>query len=418
MVKTFAIQSFGCRASQADGAAIAGSLAELGMTAADSPDLVVLNSCTVTEAADRDLEKAVRRTRRENPLAKILVTGCYAQREPERIAAMEGVAWVIGNSHKDRIADLIAEPTYHAQIHVSDIFERREFFSAPIEESYDGRARPNLKIQDGCHNRCSFCVIPSVRGGSRSAPADWALDHVRRLSESYAEIVLTGVNLGRWGRELGGGRQLAGLLRRLLDETPVRRLRLSSIEPMDWTEELIELMAGSDRIARHVHAPLQSGSDAVLRRMYRKYRPRHYRDRIERAYLAMPDAAFGADVMTGFPGETDAEFRETVDFIESLPLTYLHVFTYSERPGTRAADSPAQVPMEVRRERTRVLRALSDRLTQRFHERQRGRTLSVVTLGGTRALSSNYIPVELSAPREPQRLLDVMYRPAALRVVS
>jgi threonylcarbamoyladenosine tRNA methylthiotransferase MtaB len=410
-VKTFAIQSFGCRASQADGAAIAGSLGDLGMTPADSPDLVVLNSCTVTEAADRDLEKAVRRTRRENPLAKILVTGCYAQREPKRIAAMEGVTWVVGNSHKDRIADLIAEPTYHAQIHVSDIFERREFFSAPIEEAYGERARPNLKIQDGCHNRCSFCVIPSVRGGSRSAPADWALDHVRRLSERYAEIVLTGVNLGRWGRELGDGRQLAGLLRRTLDETPVRRLRLSSIEPMDWTDDLIERMASTERIAQHVHAPLQSGSDTVLRRMYRKYRPRHYRDRIERAHRAMPHAAFGADVMTGFPGESEAEFRETVEFIESLPLTYLHVFTYSERPGTRATESGDPVPMEVRRERTRALRALSDRLTHRFHDRQRGRTLSVVTLGGTKALSSNYIPVELPSPAPAQEIRDAIYRP-------
>jgi threonylcarbamoyladenosine tRNA methylthiotransferase MtaB len=197
-----------------------------------------------------------------------------------------------------------------------------------------------------------------------------------------------------------------GLLRQVLAETPVRRLRLSSIEPMDWTDDLIELMSGEPRIARHVHAPLQSGSDTVLRRMYRKYRPRHYRDRIETAHQAMPDAAFGADVMTGFPGETDAEFSESVAFIESLPLTYLHVFTYSERPGTRAAEM-AQVPMEVRRERTRILRELSDRKTATFRRGLLGRTLSVVTLGGSDSLASNYVPVRLAASRGAQQIVDV-----------
>ncbi len=409
-MKTFTIKNFGCRASQADGAAIAGQLADCGLapTPEGPADLVVLNSCTVTAAADQDLEKAVRRARRENPETRILVTGCYAQRDPEHLAGLGGVTWVVGNSHKDRIGEILALPlpdaSYHAQIHLSDIFERREFFSAPIEESGEDRARPNLKIQDGCNNRCSFCIIPSVRGASRSAEADWVLHQVRGLSERYAEIVLTGVNLGRWGREHGGGRQLVQLLRRLLDETPVRRLRLSSIEPMDWTDELIELVVTSSRIARHVHAPLQSGSDAVLRRMFRKYRPRHYRDRIMRAYQLMPDAAFGADVMTGFPGETEAEFQESADFIASLPFTYLHVFTYSERPGTRAAAVPDSVPWDVRKDRTRRLRELSEQKAQAFRRRLLGKTLSVVTLGGRRAVSSNFVTVDLGAPMDAQQI--------------
>lgn len=408
---SFHIRNFGCRASQADGAAIAQQLKACGLAPApaESAGLVVLNSCTVTASADQDLEKAVRRTRRENPTARILVTGCYAQAQPERLARMEGVTWVAGNSHKDRIAEIVGAGTYHGQIHWSDIFERAAFFSAPIEDAENGRARPNLKIQDGCSNRCSFCIIPSVRGASRSAPPGWVIESVRQLAARYAEVVLTGINLGRWGREWGQGRRLTGLLRRILDETPVRRIRLSSIEPMDWTDDLIELMASEPRLARHVHAPLQSGSDAVLRRMYRKYRPRHYRDRIERAFRALPDAAFGADVMTGFPGETDAEFAETVEFVESLPLTYLHVFTYSERPGTRAA-SMEQVPVQIRRERTRILRALSDRKTATFRRNLLGRTLPVVTLGGTEALSSNYVPVRLASPRPPQQILDVTVR--------
>lgn len=377
-------------------------------TDAGSAELVVLNSCTVTAQADRDLEYAVRRSRRENPQARVLVTGCYAQRDPERLAALEGVDWVIGNSHKDRLAELLSEtePTFHTQIHVSDIFSRREFFSAPIEDAPDGRARPNLKIQDGCNNRCSFCIIPSVRGASRSAPADEVVERVRRLSATHPEIVLTGVNLGRWGRELGQGRALVQLLRRLLDETDIARLRLSSIEPMDWTDDLIELVAINRRIAKHVHAPLQSGSDAVLRRMFRKYRPRHYRDRIERAYAAIPQAAFGADVMTGFPGETDAEFEESFDFIDSLPFTYLHVFSYSPRPGTRATELP-QIASDVQKERTRRLRELSDRKNLAFRKSLIGQCVEVVTLYTQQGMTSNFVTVDLAAPTPPHRLRTV-----------
>lgn len=404
-MQSFHILNFGCRASQADGAAIASQLTGAGLSPAGGQDaeLVVLNSCTVTATADHDLEKAVRRTRRDNPSAKILVTGCYAQREPEKLSQLDGVTWVVGNSHKDQIADLLGSGTYHGQVLIGDIFARREFFSAPIEDASGDRARPNLKIQDGCNNRCSFCIIPSVRGASRSAQADWVLAQVRQLATRYREVVLTGVNLGRWGREWGGGRALVDLLRRVLAETEVDRLRLSSIEPMDWTDDLIELVATEPRIAKHMHAPLQSGSDTVLRRMFRKYRPRHYRDRLERAFAAMPDAAFGADVMTGFPGETEAEFEESRAFIESLPFTYLHVFTYSERPGTRAADLP-QVQWEVRKSRTRILRDLSEKKNLAFRHRLIGKALSVVTLGGREAMASNYVTVELANELPAQEL--------------
>ena len=422
----FSVLNFGCRASQADGAAIEGQLTAAGWQpagAGSAPALVVLNSCTVTSSADQDLEKAVRRLRREQPQARILITGCYAQRAPERMARLDGVTWVVGNSDKDRIAEIVGPPeltpmdrttetSYHAQIHVRDMFLRREFFSAPVGDAPSGRARPNLKVQDGCNNRCSFCVIPAVRGASRSAPADWVIAQVRQLASRYAEVVLTGVNLGRWGREQGAGRQLTDLLRRILRETPVQRLRLSSIEPMDWTDDLIDLLAHEPRLARHVHAPLQSGSDAVLRRMYRKYRPRHYRDRLERAFARMPDAAFGADVMAGFPGETDQEFLETCDFVRALPFTYLHVFTYAERPGTAAAHRPDPVPVSVRKERTRILRAIGEEKNRQFRQRMIGQPLSVVTLGDREALSSNYIPVRLAAPCPAQQIRVI--RPVAL----
>jgi threonylcarbamoyladenosine tRNA methylthiotransferase MtaB len=231
---------------------------------------------------------------------------------------------------------------------------------------------------------------------------------VRGLARRYREIVLSGINLGRWGREPGSSLRLVGLVRRLLAETDVERLRLSSVEPMDFTDDLLGLMAESPRIARHVHAPLQSGSDKVLRRMHRKYRPRHYADRVLKARAWMPDAAIGADAMVGFPGETEAEFEDSRQFIESLPFTYLHVFTYSERPGTPAAEEAARVPMRLRKERNRVLRELAAAKNLAFRESMVGRTLSAVTLHETgAALSGNYLKIELAAPREANLLVDL-----------
>jgi len=410
-VPRFHVHNFGCRASQADGAAIEAALSGQGWQPAATSSqagLVVLNTCTVTAFADEDVRKAVHRVHRENPDARILITGCYAQRAPEELAVLPGVYWVVGNSHKMQIPEIVAEPAapYHGQVHVGDIFAAREFLSAPVEDAAGERTRPNLKIQDGCNNRCSFCIIPFVRGRSRSAPADQVVDQVRGLAARYREVVLSGINLGRWGREMGGTLRLAGLVRQLLAETAIERLRLSSVEPMDWSDDLLELMATSARIAKHVHAPLQSGSDRVLRRMHRKYRPRHYADRIGRARAAMPDAAIGADVMTGFPGESDEEFEESRAFIESLPFTYLHVFTYSERPGTPAAENPDQVPMDVRKERNRVLRELAARKNAEFRRTMIGRTLSVVTLSEG-ALSDNFLRVELAHPRPANQLVDV-----------
>ena len=407
----FFVQNFGCRATQADGAALESLLAAKGLESAGSradADLVILNTCTVTSSADEDVRQTVRRVHRENPAARILVTGCYAQRAPEELAVLPGVEWVIGNSHKTQIAEIVTSAPYHGNIHVGDIFAQHDFLSAPVEDASGDRTRPNLKIQDGCNNRCSFCIIPFVRGRSRSAPAEQVVEQVRNLAAKYREVVLSGINLGRWGREPGSHMRLADLVRRLLDQTPVERLRLSSVEPMDFSDDLLGLMASSGRIAQHVHAPLQSGSDRVLRRMHRKYRPRHYADRIHKARELMPDAAIGADVMAGFPGETDAEFEESRAFIASLPFTYLHVFTYSERPGTPAAESADQVPVRVRKERNRVLRDLAAEKNLAFRRGMVGKSLSVVTLHepGT-ALSSNYLKVEMARRVAANRIVDV-----------
>jgi threonylcarbamoyladenosine tRNA methylthiotransferase MtaB len=457
-VATFFVQNFGCRATQADGAALESQLSAKGLQSTlerREADLVVLNTCTVTSTADDDVRQTIRRVHRENPGARILVTGCYAQRAPHELAAFPGVEWVVGNSHKCEIPELItvgqpssgASPDnapYHGNILVGDIFSQRDFLSAPVDDASGDRTRPNLKIQDGCNNRCSFCIIPFVRGRSRSAPADDVVSQVRALAARYREVVLSGINLGRWGREAGtsfslskvgqtsvcqGERsspapplRLAGLLRRLLAETEIQRLRLSSVEPMDFSDDLLGLMASEPRIAPHVHAPLQSGSDRILRLMHRKYRPRHYADRILKARRLMPDAAIGADVMVGFPGETDADFEDNRRFISSLPFTYLHVFTYSERPGTPAADRTDHVPMPVRKERNRILRELAAAKNLAFRENMVGRTLSAVTLHETNtALTGNFLKVELARPRDPNQLLDLniaAVTPSALRESS
>lgn len=409
------VQSFGCRASQADGAGIEAAFEGRGLrcvSGAADADLVVLNTCTVTANADADARQAIRRVRRANPSAKILVTGCFAQRVPEELAALHGVDWVVGNSHKAQIADIVLDRSagsedYHGQVFAGDISKTTEFMSAPVIDAQGDRTRPNLKVQDGCSNKCSFCIIPSVRGRSRSASLESVIKQVRQLSQTYREVVLSGINLGRWGRDLPGEFRFIQLIECLLRETDLRRLRISSVEPMDWSGELLNLIAREPRIAQHVHIPLQSGCDSVLKRMFRKYRTRHYATRVDLAHKLMPDAAIGADVMTGFPGETDAEFEESVRFIEQQPFTYLHVFTYSERPGTAAALSPGAIPIPIRRERTHILRDLSDGKNRVFRRGMVGRSLSAVTLSRQSALTTNFIPVELSQARDANQIVDI-----------
>ena len=414
---TFYIEQFGCRATQADGAAIERQLREQGYMAAAQPgdaDVVVLNTCTVTAAADAQARDAIRKIHAANPATRIVVTGCYAQRAPEEIAALPGVTFVVGNSHKPQIPSLLHSissafpqredpPLFHSSsILTGDIFSTTDVLVAPVLGGEGNHTRPTLKIQDGCNSRCSFCVIPFVRGKSRSLPVATVLSEIRRLSESgFREIVLSGINLGTYGRDLTPRVELIDLVRRILDETAVERLRLSSIEPLDVTQDLIDLFATNDRLAPHFHMPLQSASDRILAAMHRWYRAEHYARRIELIREALPHAAIGADVLTGFPGESEDDHGETLRFIEGHPFTYLHVFSYSSRPGTKAAGLSQHVPGQVIKRRARELRALADRKSSEFRQSQLGRTLRVLTLhrsandapGCTPALSENYLSV-------------------------
>jgi threonylcarbamoyladenosine tRNA methylthiotransferase MtaB len=466
-VPGYYVENFGCRATQADGAALERQFEERGLVRAAAPaqaSVVVLNTCTVTATADQDARAAIRRVQRQNPDARIVVTGCYAQRAPEEIAALPGVNLVVGNSHKHRLAEIAldrldARPTgafvplhvltssgqplsVEGSIFVSDIFAHTELLAAPVFDAANERTRPNLKVQDGCDNRCSFCVIPFVRGQSRSLRLGEIIHEVNTLVESgYREVVISGINLGRWGRDFEGGRPASGggpvvptsdsgfenptfesLIRAILEHTSLEKLRISSVEPMDWSDELIALVASSPRIAQHAHVPMQSGSDAVLRRMHRKYRPWHYREKIEKIRAAMPSAAIGADVMVGFPGETAAEFETTRRLIEELPFTYLHVFTYSARPGTPAAAMPNQIPVHVARERNRVLRELGAEKKQAFMLSFVGKVVDAITLNVvgndgedefTEALTDNYLKLRLRGRHEANRWLSAQVEDVA-----
>jgi threonylcarbamoyladenosine tRNA methylthiotransferase MtaB len=434
-VATFSIENFGCRATDADAVALRRELLAGGFSVIGNhsdADFVVLNTCTVTAAADSQAREALRKIHRANPGARIVVTGCYAQRAPEELAAIEGVALVVGNSHQAGLPGFLRELSVAdagsvsrgkardfillaeldsdsmslergpAKILTSDIFAQSTLQIAATGVVAGDRTRPILKIQDGCNNRCSYCVIPFVRGRSRSLSPDCVVSEVRTLAAVGAkEVVLSGINLGSYGRDLMPRAGLADLVRRILDETEIQQLRFSSIEPQDVTEDLVALVASSGRLAPHFHVPIQSGSNRVLRAMRRWYRAEHCAERIKLIRRLLPNAGIGADILVGFPGETDEEFLATVEFIERLPFTYLHVFSFSTRPGTEASKMSGFVPTDIIRERARRLRTFAAQKASAFRASQAGRRLRALTLarggdGWTGALTGNYMNVRIA----------------------
>jgi threonylcarbamoyladenosine tRNA methylthiotransferase MtaB len=433
---TFSIQNFGCRATDADAALLRQQLQWKGWALIPEhsrADVVVLNTCTVTAAADAEARETVRKVHRANPSARIVVTGCYAQRAPEELAALPGVTLVVGNSHLSGIPKLlpapetaaagasgepgrdfvalaqIEEPMSLAQgparILTGDIFAQATISTLPAGALIPDRTRPILKIQDGCNNRCSYCVIPFVRGRSRSLPPGAVIQEIRRfVAVGTKEIVLSGINLGSYGRDLAPRADLAALVERILCKTSLARLRFSSIEPQDVTKDFIDLVASSDRIAAHFHVPMQSGSNRILRAMRRWYRAEHYAERIKLIRKMLPNAGIGADVIVGFPGETDEEFAATVELIEALPFTYLHVFSFSERPGTQAASLNAPVPATMVCERARTLRGIAQEKSAAFRMSQAGCSVEALTLhrtgeNWTEALTGNYLKLRIAGRR-------------------
>jgi threonylcarbamoyladenosine tRNA methylthiotransferase MtaB len=369
----------------------------------------VINTCTVTARADYSDRQAIRRAIARNPDAVVVVTGCYAQTNPEAVAAIPGVDLVLGTQDKYALPELLDQARKRARpvVQVGDAFAPRILPAIPIRRFTPGYTRAFVKVQDGCQHRCSFCIVPFARGGSRSQAVEVVVEQIEELvGAGYAEVVLTGVDLGHYGWDLAPRTTLAALVRRLLEVRGLARVRLSSVLPAYFTDELVDLVVGDRRVCRHLHVPLQSGSDRVLRAMRRPYTARMYRALIERLAGAIPDVGLGADVITGFPGETDADFQATEGLVEALPFTYLHVFSYSDRRGTEAARRPApRVPPETIRRRTTRLRRLGEAKQLGFRRAQLGRELSVLVLeqkeretGRLVGLTDNYLELAFAGP--------------------
>ncbi len=366
-------------------------------------DIYVINTCSVTQDANRDCRKAVRRAQRQNPEAFIVVTGCYAQLEPEEIAAIKGVDLVVGARDKFDILKLAGnfEKPDTTIIHRSDVNEAVDFHHA---FSASDRTRAFLKIQDGCDYKCSFCTIPLARGTSRSPSVATVIETARMvIDEGYREIVLTGVNVGDFGKQ--NGETLFQLLQKLDQLTGLQRIRISSIEPNLLSEEIIDFIPESRTVQPHFHIPLQSGSDEVLELMKRRYRTAFYRNRVDAILKRIPDACIGVDVITGHPGETDAHFRTTMAFLQSLPAGYLHVFTYSERPNTAALQINGEVSKPIRKDRTHKLRRISEQKRFEYDSRFLGTYRPVlfeqeIQNGRVFGWTDNYIRV--SVPYHPE----------------
>ena len=407
---TVAFTTLGCRLNQVESQEMGARLEERGfrvVPADGRAQVYVVNTCTVTGRADFSDRQAIRRITRAHPDALLVVTGCYAQTDPDAVAALSGVDLVVGNQEKYRLPDLLDSLVKRArpEVTVGDVREARGVPIAPLTR-IAGRSRAFVKIQDGCQHRCAFCIVPVARGGSRSQEPKVVLDQVRALAEAgYPDITLTGVDIGHYGWDLYPRTSLAALVRSLAAVRGLRWLRLSSVLPSYFTADLVDAVTTLPVVAPHLHLPLQSGSDHVLRLMRRPYHTGMYRDLVDRLAAAVPGLGLGADVIVGHPGETDADFEATLALVAALPFSYLHVFAYSDRRGTEAARRPGHVPAAVIRDRSRRLRRLGREKSHAFRRALVGTRREVLVLdardrrtGLRSGLTSNYVEVLFSGP--------------------
>ncbi|MDL2226254.1 tRNA (N(6)-L-threonylcarbamoyladenosine(37)-C(2))-methylthiotransferase MtaB [Deltaproteobacteria bacterium OttesenSCG-928-M10] len=423
-----AVLTLGCKVNQFESSSLAESLTRSGYEVCDKAlgvDLVVINTCTVTQKADQEALALVRRLVRLNPSAKIVATGCLAQSNPDLLADTGLVNLVLGQDEKARLVEhlgCLADPSAQT-VRVAPLAGPAVDFGAPTPE----RTRAFYKIQDGCTAFCAYCAVPLSRGPSRSLGLDTVLDGLRSyLERGLSEVVLCGIHLGHWGRDLNPPLALADLLHTIGSEIgpdeDFFRLRLSSLEPLELDDEIIEAYDLYPWLAPHFHLPLQSGSDRVLELMGRPYRSAEFREKVLAVHRRRPLAAVGVDVMAGFPGESDGHFQETYDLLESLPVSYFHVFPYSRRPGTRAADSPDQVPEHLKRARTLKLKELNRDKRRIFAEANYGsQQLALVEntahqpSGRMKVLTGNYLSALLPAAIQglpPGSLLPVTISPS------
>lgn len=405
----YAVVTFGCRVNQADSLGFEADLLARGATSAspDTADLVVVNTCSVTATADQGARQTVRRIARSNPAARIVVTGCYATRCEAEVAALPNVIRVVRNPEKDQFGTVLDR---------LDVTSAERFgdgdgsCGATIEPGVAGRTAFTLRVQTGCSQPCAYCIIPITRGAPRSVPIDALLPEITRATRAgFREIALTGVHLGAYGRDLTPVSSLMALLQSIRDTTaPDVRFRISSLEPMDCSSSLVQLVRSERCFAPHFHLPLQHASDRMLKRMRRPYGIRDYANLVDGIRDDIPDASIGSDVIVGFPGETEADFDELIGYIDRSPLTHVHVFPYSDRPGTAASAMGDKVPGTVVRQRARAVRDASARLASAFRAGQLGRTHRALTLeDGTLVVTGNFLKVRIPPGHARNEWLDV-----------
>jgi threonylcarbamoyladenosine tRNA methylthiotransferase MtaB len=404
----YAVVTFGCRVNQADSLGVEAALSAAGATAvsSDQADVVLVNTCSVTASADQGARQTIRRIHRENPGARIVVTGCFASRAAEDVAALPGVTAVVPNTAKAALAGTL--------LPLLDLPPGDGPCGRLPGPGLMGRTAWTLRAQTGCDEPCSYCIIPKTRGTSRSRTLDDVLDELRRVVEAgYKEVALTGVHLGAWGRDLAVPRALVDLLAALAAEPGAFRVRVSSLEPMDCTPAVLDVIAGHPhRFAAHLHLPLQHAANDLLAAMRRPYTIERFAALVDAVRRRMPDAAIGSDLIVGFPGETDAQADALATYLETSPLTHLHVFPYSDRPGTEAEALPGKVHGAVVKTRAQRLREVSRTLATRFRASQTGRVRPALTIDDGRiAVTDNYLRVPVPAGRARNEWIDVVVPP-------
>ncbi len=366
----------------------------------EKADVYIINTCTVTKGADRDSRKYIYKTKRLNPNAVVVATGCYAQVSPEELASLEEVDLVVGNTHKNEILKLVEEYLERknpGKVFVGEIFREGEVKNFDLTVSFE-HTRPFLKVQEGCNSFCSFCVIPYARGKVRSVPIPKVVEAVKRLADQgYKEIVLTGTQLSQYGWDFHDGTNLLRLLEKLIQIEGIEYFRLSSMSVAEIDKDLLEFITSNPKIAPHFHLSLQSGSERILKLMKRSYTAEEYREKVLQIVERRPITAIGTDIIVGFPTESDKDFEESYRFVESLPFAYMHVFPYSDRPFTKASKLEPKVPPKVIKERLKLMKELSERKKLQFREKMRGKTVRGLVLGNGDLLTENYIT--LKAPR-------------------
>jgi threonylcarbamoyladenosine tRNA methylthiotransferase MtaB len=401
-----AVATLGCKINQYDSAVIQSRLEEKhSFVPFEEPaDCYIINTCTVTDRADWEARQLVRRAKRRSPNSKVLLTGCYAQVSPAEVARVQGVDFVVGLNRLDDLLRLVETTDLnYPRIHVSDVKRQR---GVPVlgTRALPGHTRAFLKIQEGCNYTCSYCIIPTARGLSRSVAPREVLHQVKLLADAgYAEIVLTGIHLGGYGQDLTPRTDLTALLEMLVDSSLVRRIRLSSLDPREVPDRLLDLIAGSEVICPHLHICAQAGEDTILKQMKRNYDTAYYRELLSKTRERLPEAALGSDIIVAFPDESDEQFESSLAYFASLPLTYFHVFPYSQRRGTAASIFPHPVPIVAKKLRAQRMRQLGAEKKEQFCQTFRGRRMAVLIeekidrgSGGRRGFTRNYLPVIVS----------------------